>query len=72
MKFKVQYTFQGSDVCMELECYRPHLNDCRIFSRQMAADGTQCGNKKWCYKGKCVKNDNALVAADGTALLLFE
>ena len=37
----------------------------------MAADGTHCGDKKWCYKGKCVKNDNAPVAANGNKLLLI-
>ncbi|XP_012144163.2 A disintegrin and metalloproteinase with thrombospondin motifs 9 isoform X1 [Megachile rotundata] len=53
-----------SDVCKRLWCHIPHSLK-RCHTQHMPwADGTVCGENKWCHRGKCVSRRN-LEPVDG-------
>ncbi|XP_034187688.1 A disintegrin and metalloproteinase with thrombospondin motifs 9 isoform X1 [Osmia lignaria lignaria] len=52
-----------SDVCKTLWCHVPHSVRCRT-SYSPWADGTVCGENRWCHRGKCVSRIN-LQPVDG-------
>ncbi|KAL3853926.1 hypothetical protein ACJMK2_013221 [Sinanodonta woodiana] len=49
----------AEEMCYRMYCYDPTHEKCAIVSEQMAAMGSPCGNKKWCYLGKCVYDEKA-------------
>ncbi|GFO39684.1 A disintegrin and metalloproteinase with thrombospondin motifs 1 [Plakobranchus ocellatus] len=44
-----------SDICTAMYCSRTSSTCAEHF----AAEGTSCGNKKWCQMGQCVESDQA-------------
>ena len=40
-------------------CYIPGDGVCSTTIEVRAADGTSCGNKKWCMRGRCEYNRDA-------------
>ncbi|XP_043589159.1 A disintegrin and metalloproteinase with thrombospondin motifs 9 isoform X1 [Bombus pyrosoma] len=51
------------DVCRRLWCTTPHGGQCRT-QHMPWADGTACGQDKWCLRGECVSRRN-LEPVDG-------
>ncbi|KAK3590667.1 hypothetical protein CHS0354_026195 [Potamilus streckersoni] len=49
----------ADEMCYRMYCYDPTHEKCAIVSEQMAAMGSPCGNKKWCYLGKCIHDEKA-------------
>lgn len=51
-------------MCSSLLCYDPVARKCTTRAEYRAANGTTCGNRKWCHKGNCIFNDEAPYASD--------
>lgn len=56
-------------VCSRLWCTQPDVSEREggCATQHMPwADGTECGDRRWCQKGECVpRNRDALIATDG-------
>ena len=52
----------GDDPCQYLECYSAvfvdgvQMVDCLLQPKQHAADGSKCGEGKFCHKGECASS----------------
>ncbi|XP_046553733.1 A disintegrin and metalloproteinase with thrombospondin motifs 19-like [Haliotis rubra] len=54
-----------SDICTSMFCYKSTGNENQIrCNEHHGADGTSCGNKKWCEQGRCVESEDAPVKVD--------
>eukprot|EP00795_Rhopilema_esculentum_P010253 gene10253-18947_t len=42
------------EVCVELQCILPNMTSC-VRTGKPPADGTACGEDKWCKHGRCVE-----------------
>ena len=40
-------------------CYKAEDRQCATTVEIRAADGTTCGNRKWCQRGECVYDTDA-------------
>ncbi|KAK6195859.1 hypothetical protein SNE40_001200 [Patella caerulea] len=45
----------NNDECARLVCYDPHDSGQCIGSQSPRMDGTECDERKWCIKGRCVE-----------------
>ncbi|MPC95460.1 hypothetical protein E2C01_090672 [Portunus trituberculatus] len=43
------------DICEDLHCRRDHYT----WTSHPALEGTTCGHRQWCRRGKCVEDSNA-------------
>ncbi|XP_067655589.1 A disintegrin and metalloproteinase with thrombospondin motifs 19-like [Haliotis asinina] len=54
-----------SDICTSMFCYLNTVDGNQIrCNEHHGADGTSCGNKKWCEQGRCVQSEDAPVKVD--------
>lgn len=58
------YSGDYTSICTVMYCAKPNSNTCYT---ETAAEGTMCGNKKWCVSGVCTYDANA-PAGDDTCL----
>ncbi|XP_071150527.1 uncharacterized protein [Mytilus edulis] len=57
------YSGNFSSLCTTLWCSNPSMNSSTCYG-QTAADGTLCGNQKWCMSGACTSDVNAPAGDD--------
>ncbi|XP_071099939.1 A disintegrin and metalloproteinase with thrombospondin motifs 7-like [Haliotis cracherodii] len=54
-----------SDICTSMYCYLNNVDANQIrCNEHHAADGTSCGNRKWCEQGRCILSEDAPVKDD--------
>lgn len=55
-----QGNIHDSEICKKIVCWDTDINECRWETAEHRAyAGTQCGDKKWCFRGECVPDDRA-------------
>jgi hypothetical protein len=53
-----------AQMCRQMFCYDTTAHTCLTRAEQRAANGTTCGNGKWCMKGSCIEDPMAPAASD--------